>query len=199
MTEPDDELPETPEMRLERYLDGDLSPEERVQFEDELKGDPSLAARLDARRGAVSLLRSAGPERPPRHFVFMVAERARTERRRHSAVGAEHIVAIISVALLIALSWVAFHGIDGSAPVTSRTAEATLTDADRGSIESVATIDSIAVGQSGSALSVRVRPTVPQAAFETWLAGPGANYRPATTLPDGRVDLTVSGANAPLH
>lgn len=199
MTEPEDELPETPEMRLERFLDGDLSPEELARFEDELRRDPALAARLEARRGAVSLLRSAGPERPPRHFVFMVAERARTERRRRSAVGAEHVVAIISVTLLIALSWVAFHGIDGSAPVPSRTAEATLSDDDRGRIESVATIDSIALGQSGSTLSVRVRPTVPPAAFDAWLAGAGAHFRPATPLPDGRVDLTVMGTDAPPH
>lgn len=199
MTEPDDELPETPEVRLERYLDGDLSPEERAQFEHELSADPALAARLDARRGAVSLLRSAEPERPPRHFVFMVAERARTERRRHRAVGAEHLVAIISVALLIALSWVAFHGIDGNAPVTLKPAESALTDANRALIESVAAIDSIALGRTGSALSVRVRPTVTEAEFEAWLAGPGAHFRPATPLPDGRVDLTVAGSDAPPH
>ncbi len=199
MTEPEDELPETPEERLERYLDGDLSPEERAGFDQELNRNPSLAARLEARQRAVSLLRRAGPERPPKHFVFMVAERARSERRRRSPVGAELVVAIISVALLIALSWVAFHGIDGSAPSPSVTSEKALTESDRRLIESVATIDSIAVAKTGTALIVRVRPTLDAREFESWATGPGAHFRPITALPDGRVDLTVSEATSTGH
>lgn len=56
--------------RVSAYLDGELSPKERVAFEQRLKSEPNLARALTEFGAAQALLRRAPQRRTPRSFAL---------------------------------------------------------------------------------------------------------------------------------
>ena len=66
---------------LSAYIDGELSPRERVRLEERLAADPELRQRLEGLRRTVALVRELPQVRAPRNFLLTPAMVAPTRPR----------------------------------------------------------------------------------------------------------------------